>query len=127
MGEILHAELEPLRGHDLVGDIRGAGLLAGIELVRDKATRQPFPRAWKVAEMITAKSLENGLVVWNNVGHIDGAAGDLILLAPPFIIEPKEIKHMIALFRQAMDRVAESVYQQKSTTSDTNEDREDGR
>jgi adenosylmethionine-8-amino-7-oxononanoate aminotransferase len=115
MGEVLHAELEALRDHELVGDVRSTGLLAGIELVRDKVTRQPFPREWKVAEMVTAKCLENGLIVWSSVGHVDGTAGDLILLAPPFIIEQKEIDHLIALFRQAMDGVAESIYKKPNT------------
>lgn len=111
MGEVLHAELEPLRQHPLVGDIRGKGLLAGIELVVDKSNRQPFPREWKITESVTANALANGLVVWNNVGHVDGTAGDLILLAPPFIIEVEQIKTMVALLRKALDDAAELVQQ----------------
>jgi len=105
MGNILHAELKSLIGHELVGDIRGKGLLAGIEIVADKATRQPFPREWKIAEKIAAEALARGLVVWMNAGHVDGVAGDLILLAPPFIIQAEQVHNMITLLRNAMNGV----------------------
>jgi len=111
MGSILHAELNSLRDHELVGDLRGKGLLAGIEIVADKSTRQPFAREWKVAEMISAKALADGLIVWSNVGHVDGAAGDLILLAPPFIIRAEQIQGMLTLLRNAMDGVAAYIKQ----------------
>jgi len=109
MGKALHAELAPLRQHPLVGDVRGKGLLAGIELVAEKPIKRPFPREWKIAETVTAQALANGLVVWNNVGHVDGISGDLILLAPPFIIDASQIKTMVALLRQALDAAAEAV------------------
>jgi len=111
MGNILHTELKSLSGHELVGDIRGKGLLAGIEIVADKATRQPFPREWKIAEKIAAEALARGLVVWTNAGHVDGVAGDLILLAPAFIIQAEQIQTMVALLDDAMDGVAVDIKQ----------------
>ncbi|MCC6621669.1 MAG: aminotransferase class III-fold pyridoxal phosphate-dependent enzyme [Deltaproteobacteria bacterium] len=108
MGEILHARLAPLRDLAGVGDVRGKGLLAGIELVADKDTKAPFPRAAKVAERLVANALDRGLVLWPNVGHADGERGDLVMVAPPFIISEDEIDQLVS-------RLAESIEATLST------------
>ena len=109
MGHVLHARLESLCGLPLVGDVRGRGLLAGIEFVADAASREPLPREAKVAETFTAAALEAGLVVWPNVGHADGVRGDLAMLAPPFVVTEEEIDRMIAMFATAVRWTAERV------------------
>ena len=91
MGQVLQRQLTRLRELPHVGDVRGRGLLAGVELVEDKETRAPFPREARVAERLTAAALDLGLVVWPNVGHADGTRGDLVMVAPPFIITEEEI------------------------------------
>lgn len=90
-GLALLEKLSGLRAHPHVGDIRGKGLLIGIEFVKDKKTRAPFPRKDMYVERFLAKALEQGLVLWPNVGHADGTNGDLVMVAPPFIIKNKEI------------------------------------
>jgi adenosylmethionine-8-amino-7-oxononanoate aminotransferase len=105
MGWVLHRRLERLRELPLVGDVRGRGLLAGIEFVADRDTREPLPRAAAFAETFTAAALEAGLVVWPNVGHAEGGRGDLAMLAPPFIVTEEEIDEMVELFARAV-RVA---------------------
>jgi hypothetical protein len=109
MGPVLHRRLEVLRGLPLVGDVRGRGLLAGVEFVADPATREPLPRAAAFAETFTAAALEAGLVVWPNVGHADGTRGDLAMLAPPFIVTEEEIEEMVARFRRALLAAAERI------------------
>jgi adenosylmethionine-8-amino-7-oxononanoate aminotransferase len=94
--------LGTLRGLPHVGDIRGRGLLAGIEFVEDVDTRAPFPRAARFAESFVDAALDAGLVVWPNVGHADGVDGDLVMLAPPFIIDASEIAELIDRFRIAL-------------------------
>jgi len=101
MGILLAEKLGALRALPAVGDVRGKGLLAGIEFVADKATKAPFPRALRFAETFTACALEVGLVVWPGVGQA-GGEGDLVMLAPPFIISPAEIEEISALFGQAL-------------------------
>jgi adenosylmethionine-8-amino-7-oxononanoate aminotransferase len=71
--------------------------------VRDRETRAPFPRKAKVAERLTEAAQRAGLVVWPNTGHVDGAEGDLIMLAPPFIIESAQIDELVTRFRVAYD------------------------
>ena len=106
MGQVLHRELQALRGLPHVGDVRGRGLLAGVEFVADLETRAPFPRSLGFAERFTAAALEEGLLVWPNVGQADGTNGDLAMLAPPFIITHEEIRELVARFGRAVERTA---------------------
>lgn len=103
-GRLLHAQLAELRDHPLVGDVRGRGLLAGIELVEDKATRKPFDRRLRLAETLTDVAQDAGLVVWPNAGQAGGGQGDLIVVGPPFVISAEEISTLVRLLRTALDR-----------------------
>jgi hypothetical protein len=105
MGPVFHRKLESLRTHEVVGDIRGRGLLAGIEFVEDRASRRPFPRKRKFAESFAEAALAEGLVTWPNSGQADGDQGDLAMLAPPFIITEAEIDELVARFSAALDRM----------------------
>ena len=107
MGTVLHARLAELRELPEVGDVRGRGLLAGVELVRDRATRAPFPRARRVAETLTDQAQRNGLVVWPNTGQADGTNGDLVCLAPPFIITESEIDELVTLLGRSIEESRE--------------------
>ena len=106
MGQVLHRELQALRGLPHVGDVRGRGLLAGVEFVVDTETRAPFPRSAGFAERFTAAALEEGLIVWPNVGEADGTNGDLAMLAPAFIVTEEEIRELVARFGRAVERAA---------------------
>lgn len=90
-GTLIKETLSSLSPESNVGDIRGKGLLVGIEFVHDKDAKTPFARELGYAEKFVAKALKKGLIVWPNVGHADGINGDLIILAPPFIIEQEEV------------------------------------
>jgi hypothetical protein len=104
MGEVLHQKLAPIRDLPTVGDIRGRGLLAGIEFVRDKGTRAPFPRGLKFAETFAEAALAAGLMTWPNVGQADGTNGDLCCLAPPFVIEESEIDELVRRLGAALEK-----------------------
>ena len=105
MGPVLQNRLARLTALPYVGDVRGLGLLAAVELVMDKETRAPFAREARVAERLTAASLEAGLVVWPNVGHADGKCGDLVMVAPPFIVTEEEIDMIVDRLETALTTV----------------------
>ncbi len=104
MGRVLHRVLQQLRGLPHVGDVRGRGLLAGVEFVADTITRAPFARSQGFAEAFTAAALAEGLVVWPNVGQADGTNGDLVMVAPPFVITEAEIGDLVQRFARALER-----------------------
>ena len=109
MGRRLHERLAPLAQLPHVGDVRGRGLLAGIEFVEDKATRAPFARAARFAESFADAALEAGLTVWPNVGHADGTNGDLAMVAPPFIVTDVEIDEIAQRLTTALHKTVDSL------------------
>jgi adenosylmethionine-8-amino-7-oxononanoate aminotransferase len=94
-GAELCAALEPLQKFSVVGDIRGKGLLYGIEFVRDAKSREPFPADARIGARIQSDALEAGVMTYPTQGCVDGERGDHILIAPPFIITTQMIQ-MIA-------------------------------
>ena len=108
LGAVLERRLAALLELPHVGDVRGRGLLAGIEFVEDKETRAPFPRAAHFAETFTEAAQQAGLVVWPNVGHADGTNGDLVMVAPPFIVTEQEIDEIVRRFAEALEATLRS-------------------
>ena len=106
LGAVLGRRLEALRGSPIVGDVRGIGLLRGIELVADKATRRPFPRARRVAARIAQACADRGVIVVAGAGCVDGVDGDTISLSPPFTITEAEIETVVSTLAEAIDVVA---------------------
>lgn len=97
--------------HDMIGDVRGMGLLLGIELVRDRATKAPFPTAWKVSARIGAETFKRGLVSYPGSGTVDGVLGDHVLYAPPLIITRAQIDELIEILDESLAAVTEDLVQ----------------
>jgi adenosylmethionine-8-amino-7-oxononanoate aminotransferase len=104
-GQNLRSALAPLQSHANVGDIRGRGLLLGIEFVKDKATREPFPKEQNIAEKIRQAGLEESVLTYPTQGCVDGLRGDHILLAPPFTISPEECALIARALQSAVAKV----------------------
>lgn len=102
MGEKLLARMEPLRQHPHVGDVRGRGLMTAIEIVADKATKQPFPRSEKRAEAVGAKCFVNGLVTYPGGGCADGVNGDNVMIAPPFVVTDGELEEIVQILDRSL-------------------------
>ena len=92
-----------LGGHPNVGDIRGRGLMVGLELVADRESRAPFPRAERVAERVVRAARDAGLLVYSGTGLADGTDGDGILLGPPFIVTDVELVRIADVLGLAID------------------------
>lgn len=88
--DILRNGLASLNSHPHVGEIRGLGLLLGVEFVKDKNTREPFPREQNIAERVCQAALSAGILTYPAQGCVDGLRGDHILLAPPFILTAEQ-------------------------------------
>jgi hypothetical protein len=109
MGEILQRRLAELREHPNVGDVRGRGLLAGVEFVEDQASRRPFAPKLRFADTFTQAAQEHGLVVWPNSGYTEQEDGDLVLIGPPFIVSEEEISEIVRRFRASLDTATQRI------------------
>jgi hypothetical protein len=103
LGEAALLRMEGLRRHPHVGDVRGRGLMLGVELVADKDARRPFPRAEKRAEALAAACFEGGLVTYPSGGAATGADGDVVMLAPPFVVTEPELAEMVDVLDRSLD------------------------
>lgn len=105
VGPYLHAGLEKLKDrHAIIGDVRGIGLLAGVEFVQDRETHTPFPAALRVCERVTAAAKARGLLVYPR-RSIFGVEGDHVSLAPPLNIDRAGIDEIISLLDGALTDV----------------------
>src|ERR1035437_1146676 len=94
-----------LGDHLNVGEVRGRGLLLGVELVADRATRHPFPRSARLVENVASYAREAGLLLYHSTGNADGTNGDTVLLGPPFVITEAELESIADRLGEAIDRV----------------------
>lgn len=94
---------DSLGNHPHVGDIRGRGLFMAVELVQDRATKQPFDPKRKLHAAIKAQAMEHGLLCYPMGGTIDGQFGDHVLLAPPFIVTRDDVEQIVARLAKAID------------------------
>jgi adenosylmethionine-8-amino-7-oxononanoate aminotransferase len=104
-GQILRKELAVLESHPNVGQVRGLGLLQAVEFVKDKSTREPFPKESTIAEKIRQAALEKNVLTYPTQGCVDGIRGDHILLAPPFILQPEESRLIADALQFAVNTV----------------------
>ena len=96
MGETLRDALADRFGqHPHIGDIRGRGLFQGLEIVADRATKEPFDPALKVNAMVKKAAFEAGLICYPMGGTVDGRRGDHVLLAPPFILSDDQVGEIV--------------------------------
>jgi adenosylmethionine-8-amino-7-oxononanoate aminotransferase len=92
----------------IVGDVRGIGLMIGVELVSDRGSKAPFARADQVTERAVAAARECGLLVYSSTGHVDGFDGDLIMLGPPLVISDEECDLVVERTAAAIASVSSS-------------------
>ena len=101
VGAFMQKELRKLASHPLVGEVRGEGLIAGLELVEDKASKRSFEPQLKVGLTAFNLAQRNGLVV--------RAIGDTIALCPPLIITEAQVQEVIARLKTTLDQTAAAL------------------
>ncbi|WP_195818898.1 aspartate aminotransferase family protein [Roseobacter sp. MH60115] len=106
MGEKLQSALQSEFGqHPHIGDIRGRGLFRGLEIVEDRASKQPFDPGKGINKQIKQTAMSNGLACYPMGGTVDGQTGDHVLLAPPFIIEDAHVDVIVTKLKKTFDEV----------------------
>jgi adenosylmethionine-8-amino-7-oxononanoate aminotransferase len=101
--------VERFGNHRHVGDIRGRGLFWGIELVADRATRQPFDPKLKLHARIKSAAFAGGLACYPSGGTADGQSGDHVLLAPPYIATSGDIDMIVERLGAAVDSALKDI------------------
>lgn len=102
-GEYLFSRMASLADNPFIGEIRGRGLLMGIELVKDKRTKTPFPVERNAHAVFNKHALAHGLVVYPCSGTADGVRGNHLLIMPPLVISYEEIDELVSLFSAALE------------------------
>jgi adenosylmethionine-8-amino-7-oxononanoate aminotransferase len=100
MGEYLMERLQILYRHPLVGDVRGVGLFCGVELVKDRETKEHFPKEAGLAKKLDAIFMKRGLMT---------RPGDVIPLLPPLVITKDEVDHVIEKLDESLSELAKEL------------------
>jgi putrescine aminotransferase len=103
-GAYLQKKLQELRRHDIVGDVRGLGLLGGVELVKDRKTKELFDVSAGVARNVWLAALAEGVIV-------RPLTGDVVAISPPFVITEQQIDHIVDALHTAIDDVSRRLRQ----------------
>ena len=94
---------ERFGNHPFVGDVRGRGLLQGVELVADRGTKEAFDPKLKVHARVKREAMARGLMVYPMGGTVDGERGDHVLIAPPFIVDDGAVDVIVERLGEAID------------------------
>jgi adenosylmethionine-8-amino-7-oxononanoate aminotransferase len=103
--ELLGDALRELHQCASVGDVRGIGLLWGVEFVADKETKEPFAANRNFAPRVGEACMRRGVAVYPMQGCADGYRGDHLLIAPPAVITEEQIKWSVGRVKQAIEEV----------------------
>lgn len=104
-GPRLRAMLSALEDHPLVGTVRGRGYLHGVELVADKAGRQPFARSLQVSERVAAAAARQGVLLQTGNAAANGRDGDTLMVAPPYVTTDAQLAEIVSVLGRALDLV----------------------
>jgi len=103
LGEYLHKQArKKLSGHPTVGDIRGKGMLMGVELVKDKASKEPFDPSILAGPRVHKLAMDRGCMIFPTSGFDRGVRGDAVMMAPPYIITEQEIDTALNIVSDAL-------------------------
>lgn len=95
--------------HPIIGDVRGLGMMFGFELVKDRATKAPFPPSDHLSYIFEQEALRRGLVVYPCSGALDGILGDMVLLAPPLVISAEQVNDLLTILDECLSALEQSV------------------
>ncbi|WP_256289981.1 aspartate aminotransferase family protein [Halobellus inordinatus] len=110
VGAYLHEELQRLYKYDFVGDIRGKGLMLGIEFVGDRETKAPLEDTGeRFQNELFESGLDNSIITYPTGGHVDASKGDLTLLTPPLTIDEADADEIVDRMDATLADVADEL------------------
>jgi adenosylmethionine-8-amino-7-oxononanoate aminotransferase len=110
MGKLLKEGLGALENkYSIIGQVRGEGLLLGVELVKDSDTKDPFPVSADAGQLLADIAFEQGLIVYPR-RSINGISGDHVLIAPPLIISKAEVNEILDRFERALEQTVTQLW-----------------
>lgn len=109
VGASLLEKLEQLKAFDIVGEVRGTGLLLGVELVRDKQTKAPFPEKLQLSKRIFEEALKQGVILYPGKGSVDGLLGDHLLISPPLTINKEEATKIVEVLAEVISTLEKEL------------------
>ncbi len=113
-GEELGSLLSGMTDIPIVGEVRGKGLMQGVEIVMDRKTREPFPKSAAAADVVAAECVKRGLIVYPGTGMVGGTAGDNFLVAPPLTVSAAQIGEIASILRESLTAAAETLLGKKA-------------
>lgn len=95
---------------EMIGDVRGKGLFIGVEFVKNKQTKEPFPRTSDVVNLFVQANYDEGLIVYPANAGQDGLQGDAIIISPPLTITKDEIDELVERFTRALNTIERKLF-----------------
>lgn len=109
-GAVLKKKLDEAASQSgIIGDVRGKGLLLGIEFVADQKTKKVFPPEQAITQLIVSEAKKRGLIVYPSKAGIDSGEGDAVIIAPPFTISDGEMEELISIFSETVAAVEKNL------------------
>ena len=109
-GEYLLQQLKKVEEESLlIGEARGKGLLCGLEFVKNKTTKEPFPLADGLTNKIIQRAFAKGLMLYPAGGGLDGVAGDAVIISPPLVITKEEIDELISILKETLQEIEAEI------------------
>ncbi|MED3690701.1 aspartate aminotransferase family protein [Peribacillus butanolivorans] len=106
--------LEKLHGlakrFDIIGDVRGKGLLLGLEFVSNRSSKTPFDLQDGITSRIVDKAFEKGLLIYPASGAIEGIAGDAVIISPPLVITNEEIDSLVKILEASIEELQHELH-----------------
>ncbi|OAS89482.1 aspartate aminotransferase family protein [Metabacillus litoralis] len=102
-GVYLLQKLQELKNRvDIIGDVRGKGLMIGVEFVADHKTKQPFSAKADITSKVVEKARDKGLLIYPASAGNEGANGDAVIISPPFVITKPEMDQLVDIFKETL-------------------------
>lgn len=113
-GSYLLSKLQELTLNSaVIGDVRGIGLMIGIEFVSDVKKKQPFLKSGAMTKKVVDKARNKGLLVYPASAGKEGVNGDAVIISPPFTITKQEIDKLVDIFKDTISEVQADLIQNK--------------